>query len=223
MTRGQKLSARSKPKDTAIAQAFAKASGKTGVERLTEIAVEALVENASKPDYTTQAIEQIWQKVQKDSDLLIALFNQFGEYRQAIGRVLHRIKIDISYEASKSKLVSDKDRKILKIVQLERDEEKRERADQLAADRAEQARKDAEYRDYLASWNKTPLFDVTIGGCPIWEVSAGTVRAWLPTQQKKLRAIEMMLDGIPDDGRPIGYYLQPADFMAIWKIVGQDE
>lgn len=207
--------------DTAMATAFAKAGHQTPKDRLYELALAEMVAHAND---TMKAIEAVWSKVQKDAPMLVALFNPFGEYRSAIGHVFHRLKQDIVTEdrTSGGKLTGNK-RKAMKIVERDRAEQRAEEAEQRRLNREEQARRDREYRDYLESWHKTPLWNVTIGDKPVWQNSAGTIRAWLPTQKNKMRALEMLIEGIPDDGRPLEYYRTPEDVKAIWKIIGAAE
>lgn len=204
-----------------MATAFAKAGHQTPKDRLYELALAEMVAHAND---TMKAIEAVWSKVQKDAPMLVALFNPFGEYRSAIGHVFHRLKQDIVTEdrTSGGKLTGNK-RKAMKIVERDRAEQRAEEAEQRRLNREEQARRDREYRDYLESWHKTPLWNVTIGDKPVWQNSAGTIRAWLPTQKNKMRALEMLIEGIPDDGRPLEYYRTPEDVKAIWKIIGAAE
>lgn len=210
----------SKPSDTAMSAAFAKAGQKSSKDRLYEIALNEMVAHA---DNTMEAIERTWKAVQRDAGLLVALFNPYVEYRSAIGHVFHRIKQDIASEANSGAKLSGAKRKVMNIVKRDRAEQKAEMEEQRRADREEQSRRDQEYRDYLASWHKTPLWNLTIGDKPIWQNSAGTIRAWLPTQRNKLRAVEMLIEGLPDDGRPLEYYRTPADVREIWKIIGAAE
>lgn len=218
-TATQKLSV--KQPVTAMAAAFSKAGVKTPKDRLYELALSEMVSHA---DDTMKAIESVWAKVQKDAPMLVALFNPYGEYRSAIGHVFHRLKEDIKVEnrTAGGKLSGDK-RKALKIIERDRAEAEAEAKEQARIDREEQARRDQEYREYLASWHKTPLWNLTIGDKPVWQNSAGTIRAWLPTQKNKIRALEMLIDGVPDDGRPLEYYRTPDDVKAIWKILGAPE
>lgn len=207
---------------TAMAAASSKAGVKTPKERLYELALSEMVSHAND---TLKAIDAVWSKVQKDAPLLVALFNPYGEYRGAIGHVFHRLKGDIAAEARTSgggKLSAEK-RKAMKIIERYRAEQKAEEKEQRRADREEQARRDREYREYLESWHKTPLWNLTIGDKPVWQNSAGTIRAWLPTQKNKLLALEMLVEGVPDDGRPLEYYRTPEDVKAIWKIIGAAE
>ena len=203
-----------------MAEAFSKAGVTTPEQRLKDIALKAMVAHA---DDTMAAIEQVWAKVRKDPDLLIALFNPYGEYRAAVGRVFHSLKHDIAVDQSRGVKLDPGRRKVMKIIEAEREERRREEEEQRQIDREREAEEKKRYSEYLASWYKTPLFDIDIGGKYVWEVSAGTVRAWLPTQRKKLRAIELLIEGIPDDGRPIEFYRTPADMMEIWKIVGGED
>lgn len=202
---------------TAIAQAFAKAGVKTPMDKLKEIALSAMISHAND---TLQAIEDVWKVAQKDAPMLVALFNPYGEYRGAIGRIFNQIKHDVAVSNQRGESLNANQKKALKIVERDRREERAAEEEQRKAEREEQARKDNEYREYLASWHKTPLWNVNIGEKPVWQVSSGTIRAWLPTQHKKLRALEMLIDGVPDDGRPLEYYRTPADVKEIWKIIG---
>lgn len=204
--------------DTAMRDAFAKAGVKPAEEKLKDIALTAMVAHA---DDTMAAIEQVWAAVKGKPDLLIALFDRYDQHTTEIGRLFNQIKRDIAAQASGKENLGPRERKAMTIITREREKERREQEEQRAADRAEQARSDREYKEYLASWHKTPISDVRVGDKPVWEVSAGTVRAWLPTQHRKLRAIEMLIEGIPEDGRAIGYYRTPDDLMEIWKILGQ--
>jgi hypothetical protein len=210
----------SKP-DTAIAAAFKKAGVKTPKERLHELALTEMVAHA---DDTMRAIEGVWAKVQKDAPMLVALFNPYGEYRSAITQVFHRLKHDIIYEQRQPGAnLSPEKKKAWKIIERDRAEQKAEEEEQRRIDREEQNRRDHEYKEYLASWHKTPLWNLTIGDKPVWQNSAGTIRAWLPTQRNKLTALEMLIEGVPDDGKPLEYYRTPEDVKAIWKIIGAKE
>ena len=109
---------------TAMTQAFKKAGGKTAKDRLNEIALAEMVTHA---DNTMEAIEAVWTNVQKDAQMLVALFNPYGEYRGAIGRVFHQLKHEISVSSAKpGQKLDPRHRKVLKIVAKEKEEQRKD-------------------------------------------------------------------------------------------------
>ena len=61
---------------------------------------------------------------------------------------------------------------------------------------------------------------VLVDGMPVWQVTPATVRAWLPTQRRRWRTVELLIEGLPDDGRPIEYYRRPEDVADLWHRAG---
>lgn len=201
--------------ETALSAAFHRAGIKTPEDRLREIALKAMVEHADNVFATS---DTIWAEVQKSRELMVALF-QHG-WRREVSALMHRVRTDIAYAERQQSLRRPIERKAAEVVALIRREEAREEEERRAEERAHQARKDQEYQDYLEKWKASQIGRLQINDTPIWQCTPGTVRAWLVTEKRRWRAVELLIEGLPDDGRPIEYYRRPEEVEALWKTAG---
>ena len=60
-------------------------------------------------------------------------------------------------------------------------------------------------------------FAVTVNGKPFWEVSSNEARAWATKTTREAWFIESVIEGLPNDGRPIEYYRKPDEIEALWE------
>lgn len=203
---------------SALKEAFQKAGVKSPTEALSDIALKAMVAHADDTDAT---IEAIWRDVQKDRSLLIALFAL--DYQRSISGLLYRVRSDIGYKQSTNSLNRPIERKGAKVVSILRDRDAKAERERRDAERAHQDKLDQEYQNYLASWRKTQIGALEINGTPVWQLSPGTVRGWLVTQKRRWRTVELLIEGLPDDGRPIEYYRKPEEVEKLWRVAINEE
>jgi hypothetical protein len=199
--------------ETAFSAAFHKAGIKSPNDRLKEIALKAMVEHADRPFAVGNAI---WSEVQKHRDLMVALFQ--NGWRREVTVLVNRVRSDIAYAARENALRRPIERRAAQVVAMMRREEAAEEARNLADERARQASRDRENNERMeAAWRATKVGSLMISEKPVWECSAGTVRAWLSTEKRRWRTVEMLIEGLPDDGRPIGFYRRPEEVEALWR------
>lgn len=197
--------------DTTMKQAMRKAGMRTPGERLHEIALRQMVAHAGSTDDTKAAI---WTEVQQDRTLLVALFQH--EWERAINALLYRVRSDINHQQAFGKLTRKIEREAAKVVDNIRQVRVAKEYEIHRAETERLAREAAEYREYLRQWQESRIGDIKINGTPIWQNTVGTVRVWLDSQKRRLRTVEMLIEGLPDDGRPIEYYRKPEEVAAIW-------
>lgn len=153
--------------------------------------------------------------VQKDRMLLLELFKY--EHGRAIQSLLFRVRASIS-AASKSDVRKTKvQREASRLVDLH---EARQAAREAEIDRQWQAKQDEadrQHREHLAMWKRTEIGNIEVHGVPIWQVTAGTAKAWLVQQRRPLRCVELLIQGVPEDGNPIEFYRRPSDVADLWK------
>lgn len=200
---------------SAMKEAFRRAGHTSSDERLSEVALKAMVKHATD---TEACIEAIWQTIRKDAALMATLFN--AERRRAIGGLLNRVRNDIAYRQSNDELKTPTEKRAGLVVTEFRAKERREFLAIQRAEREQQSKADYEYQQHLAAWHATPIGNMEIGGTPIWQLTAGTVRGWLGAQQRKHRTVELLIEGLPEDDRPIEYYRKPEEVAALWKAAG---
>jgi hypothetical protein len=199
--------------ETAFSAAFHKAGIKSPNDRLKEIALKAMVEHADSPFAVGNAI---WAEVQKHRDLMVALFQ--NGWRREVTILVNRVRSDIAYAERENALSRPIERRAAQVVAMMRREEAAEEARNLADERARQAARDRENNERMeAAWRATKIGSLMISEKPVWECSAGTVRAWLSTEKRRWRTVEMLIEGLPDDGRPIGFYRRPEEVEALWR------
>jgi hypothetical protein len=197
--------------DTTLSAAFHKAGIKSPSDRLREIALKKMVEHAGN---TFAARDAIWAEVQKDRTLLVTLF-ELG-WRREVSALMHRVRNEISYAQTMGALQRPIEKRGAAVVAAIRAEEEREEAERRAEERAWQAEKDREHQEYLARWRATRIGSLTISEKPVWQCTPGTVRAWLDTEKRRWRTVELLIEGLPDDGRPIEFYRRPEEVEAAW-------
>jgi hypothetical protein len=199
--------------ETAMSAAFHKAGIKTPNDRLKEIALKAMVEHADSVFATGDAI---WSEVQKNRDLLVALFQH--AWRREVSALMQRVRSDIIFAERQNALKRPIERQAAQIVALIRRAEDKEEARRQSDESARQAERDRVIEERLEmAWRATKVGSMRIGEKSVWECTAGTVRAWLSTETRRWRTVELLIDGLPDDGRPIGFYRRPDEVEALWR------
>lgn len=198
--------------ETAMSQAMRQAGVTSAEDRLHDIAVKAMVAHA---DDTEETISAIWSVVQKDRILLIELFK--FESSRAIQSLLFRVRARIA-SASKQDIKKTKGQQAAeRLVDLH---EARQAARETEINRQWQAKQDEadrQHHEHLAMWKRTEIGDIEVHGTPIWKVTAGTAKAWLVQQRRPLRCVELLIQGVPEDGNPIEFYRRPSDVADLWK------
>lgn len=199
---------------TTMKTAFKQAGIDSAADRLDDIAVQAI---KAYGDKSSKTVEEIWGSALKDPSLMTALCGPIKE--QAIGILLYRLRGQIAKADDKTKITIGTQKKSAKATREmtfgARDREiliKEAKNKALAEDRD-----NADQRE--AAWKATQIGRLTIGGEPIWNVSAKTARAWDNATGKMLRCVKLLIAGLPDDDRPIGYYRRPDEVDALWKKV----
>jgi hypothetical protein len=203
--------------DTTMKEAFARAGVKSADERLTDIAIKAMIAHA---DNSAETLDAIWAEVQESRQLMAALF--VHSWRREVSALLERTRRLISNKETAGTLSRPLERKAAAALQTIRAEETRQAVEDAASNArsiaAYQAEQERETQKWLAKWRATPIGGLVIREKPVWQCSAGTVRAWLETEKRRWRAVELLIEGLPDDGRPIEYYRKPEEVAAIWAI-----
>lgn len=207
--------------DTALGAAFAKAGVKSAETRLQEIAIKAMVEHA---DNTFATSEAMWAEIQKHRDLMIELFQY--DWRRAVGALLHRTQRQIETREDRGELRRPIERKaavVLQMIRREDEREAKEHAEREAISIAEyKAEQERAAQQWLAKWQVTRIGSLTISDKPVWQCTAGTVRSWLEVQKRRWHTVELLIEGLPDDGRPIEYYRKPEEVQALWEAAGAE-
>ena len=101
--------------------------------------------------------------------------------------------------------------------------DERIRQQEKADEAAEQAKADAEHAERLAAWQRSAIGDCMVSGVPIWQVTPRTARLWAERQTKRWKIVEMLCDGLPDDGHPIEYYRKPEEVAGLVAYLSSDE
>lgn len=199
---------------TALKAAFAKvgiASPEELDEQLTAIAVRAIARHGIN---TFATIEEIRHVVGSDLKLMNRLFDL--EWHRTAGALIYRTRGKIAGKIDRKEIRTPTERKaavaVNAIMLADRKLEEQDREDQRIA----QARYDAEHKAHLESWQATHVGSLFVGDKPVWEVSAGAARKWLASQRVKWRTVELLIEGVPDDGRPISYYRKPEEVAALF-------
>lgn len=201
--------------DTAIANAFQRAGITSAEDRLRNIAIREMVAHA---DSDQDTIDAIWASVQKDRSLLVELFKLDSD--RAIRGLLYRTRLSITSQQNIDRKKSKIELQARRVVDLH-DARQQAREEEInRRDREKQAEYDRQHREHLASWHRTEIGHIEIHGVPVWQVTAGTARAWLETQRRPLRCVELLIEGVPDDGRPIEFYRRPEEVAELWKRTG---
>ncbi len=200
---------------TALKLAFDRAGIKSAEDRLRDIAIKAMVAHADSTEDTTEAI---WREVQKDRLLLIELFKLDSD--RAIGGLLYRTRNSLTERSMATRKPTTTETRAMALAREHLERQARRRAEIEAEDAAKQRKADEDYRAYLRSWQETEIGNLQVLGKPIWKVTPGVARAWLQTQRRPLRCVELLLEGLPDDGRPIEFYRRPADVKELWNRAG---
>ena len=202
--------------ETALKEAFRRVGVKSAEDRLRDIALKAMVAHAGNMN---TAVEQIWAEVQEDRHLTAELFKL--DYRRAISGLIYRVRNAITSAENAGQLKRKVERQAAAVFA----DWKREEDAEEAADRKSQAEHEAkqklEYEAYLAKWRETKIGGIEISGMPIWQVSVGKARNWLATQKQRWRTVELLIEGLPNDGRPIEYYRKPDEVEALWQLAGE--
>jgi hypothetical protein len=60
-------------------------------------------------------------------------------------------------------------------------------------------------------------FLTQINDKPFWEVTTNEARGWVERTEHSTRFIELVISGLPDDGRPIEYYRKPFEIETLWE------
>ena len=103
------------------------------------------------------------------------------------------------------------------IVELEREQEA-SRATKLREER--EAAKAISLRNYQ-EWRDTLAAEFTINGRRFWQVSVHEAREWQQSQGRRVKFVDLLLTGLPDDDRPISYYRRPDEVDGLWKQAQQ--
>lgn len=63
----------------------------------------------------------------------------------------------------------------------------------------------------------TAPFYIQVNHKPFWTVCVNEARGWIDRTEHEARFMELVISGVPDDGRPIEYYRRPEEIDALWK------
>lgn len=200
---------------TAMKEALKKAGVQSIEDKLRDIILKAMIAHA---DNTSDTIDAVWSAAQKDMDLMIHLF--VSEKGRVIGWNIRKIRDDIERDQTNKGRNRPLDRRAALVVNNLRDldlrqdeEDERRNRESMAAYRAEQ--------DAVAEkWRATHIGLLSVDGRPIWEITVGTARVWLESQIRRWRTVELLIEGLPNDDKPISYYRKPEEVHALWRLTG---
>lgn len=193
-------------------EAFQKAGYKSVEERAQEIAIRAMVKHA---DNAQDCVEAIWAEVSKDLELMTGLF--VSERTNVFRALLNRTRQELSrrqdagllqrpVERRAAIVVNNRNAKIEQAIARDRDNTARG-----------QAEEDRKYKEYLARWTNSYIGKLEINGMPVWTVTPRTAKLHAQSQGRRWKCVEILCEGLPDDGRPIEYYRKPEEVAEIFQ------
>jgi hypothetical protein len=184
-------------------------------DELIEVAVRAMVRHA---DDTEAAQYAIMRACRNDAALLRQLILPW--WRQATASLISATRSDLRQKTRAGALETAQERRAAKVISLveERElaKEKREHEAMLAEQAAINARHHQEFLDRIEAWRKTKAASFEIDGRPWWEVPTFEARQWQIRHATQARFVDLLLSGVPEDDRPIGYYRRPEEIDALW-------
>lgn len=197
----------------------------TAEDRLEEIALKAMVDNPGSLDATGNAI---WTRVRKDRFLMDALLAPYQ--RQAISRLIDRVRDTLGYNpatgyGATQHIPSEQHHPLPGVVitplkrraQMVSTAWDREHKALLKKNKEADIQQLNEYRERRYGWLQTEAAHVQINDKPFWTVCVNEARRWIDRTKHEARFMELVISGVPDDGRPIEHYRRPEEIDALWK------
>ena len=212
-----------------MAEAQKRPERDTDQDRLRKVALKAMVEHPSSPERAENAI---WEAVRKDRTLMDALLAKYR--RRAISDLLDRSREYLGWRpamgvrpeimhiptAAHEKAMNSPLERRAQMVSTEWD--RGEKAELQRQKDAEIARldkiRDQRMRD---QWLYTAAAEMRVNARPFWQVSVNEARSWITSTKHEARFLELVVAGLPNDGRPIEYYRQPDEMNAVWERAKQ--
>lgn len=211
---------------TQLGAALKDAGVRSARDRLEEIALKAMVDHAGS---LYQAEEAIWERVRKDRILLDALLSPWREQaiQVLVGTVPRRLGYNPAMGTGATMHIpseehhGDADTPLKKRAQMVSTAWDRKHKTELTKERdAEIARLNAwrDLRDIRRyGFQTTAAAHVQINEKPFWTVCVNEARGWIDRTEHEARFLELVIAGVPDDGRPIEHYRRPEEIDALWK------
>lgn len=208
---------------TQMAEALKKAGVDTVEDRLKKIALKAMIAHASDVD---EAVNHIWSEVRKSPFLVQGLLKR-NEWQSPVRDLLKRVCKDLGHEIQlfyygfdpyarpTNKPVSTPLERRAQMVSASWEAEVR--AEMKAKLEAEQREKNARLDRQIAAFAATQAAHVKINDKPFWTVTANEAQRWTSRLTRETAFIEMVIEGVPHDGRPIEFYRTPEEIDALWK------
>jgi hypothetical protein len=192
-------------------------------ERLHEITLKAMVDHAGSMSATRDAI---WERVRKDRILIDALLLPYKD--EALRNLLHQVRRDLGWNPAtgprgatihipSEEHIRPANSPLERRAQLVSTEWDREHKDELTAERDAEIARLTEKRAWRHAWEHTSASHVSINDKPFWTVCVNEARGWIERTGHSTRFMELVIAGVPDDGRPIEFYRRPDEIDDLWK------
>lgn len=241
---------------TRMAEALQAPEVKPARRRLEEIALKAMVRNASSKD---AAAREIWETVRKSQTLTLALLEKVKDGPidwlmrdvQTKASMLHgdmtadkdepvpgmkpNTRFEIAERHSRNAQIAANirestplRRRAAMVAQAWSQREEAERVEwQREQDALDRKRSEASYKTWLRRNGYeeidgkpvkiTAPFYIQVNHKPFWTVCVNEARGWIDRTEHEARFMELVISGVPDDGRPIEHYRRPDEIDALWK------
>ncbi|MGD0110025.1 MAG: hypothetical protein ABSC06_39315 [Rhodopila sp.] len=204
-------------------EALKSASERSARDRLEEVVFKAMIDHAGSM-YATE--EAIWAAVRRDRNLLEAV----------VSPIKHRVMSDLIHQVRRERLGynpavgsgatihipseehhGEADTPLKKRAQMVSTTWDREHKGQLTKERDAEIARLTERRAWRDRWQATAAAHIQINDKPFWTVCVNEARGWIDRTAHEARFMELVIAGVPDDGRPIEYYRKPEEIDALWQ------
>lgn len=204
----------------AMKSAFQSAGYTTAKDRLREVAIKCMIENA---DSLEKAQEAIWLAVQSSAAMLSEMARPYREEMTAA--VIRRLQSEAEHDGFASKKPRPRERAALTIVSdLTSKRAAANRAEWKQREEAEWVdrcrREDERDRRREALYKTCRLWLFHIDGVAIGEKTASQVAAWADTQDTDVAFARRIIAGIPlNSTKPVRNFVTPEEADRAWVDV----
>ena len=192
-------------------------------ERLEEVVLKAMVDHAGSMSATETAI---WERVRRDRSLMEALIYPWKH--RLMSDLLHQVRQDcLGYNPAVGTGATihipsedhnrPADTPLKKRAQIVSTGWDREHKGQLTRERDAEIARLTEKRAWRDAWRATAAAHFVINDQPFWTVCVNEARGWIERTGHSTRFMELVISGVPDDGRPIEFYRRPEEIDDLWK------
>lgn len=185
-------------------------------DELLDVAIRAMIRHADDIEATQHAI---FRACRNDAALLRQLILPW--WRQCTAQLVHEARREIGRKERAGALETPQERRAGKVVSLIREREAQEaeweHQEELARLARQKEENDRLLREQRDRWAATKASSFYVYDRPFWEVSTFRARQWQRHTAQGARFIDLVLSGVPEDDRPIGYYRRPEEINELWE------